>query len=119
MVFFSVSVLDKNAILLDTNAIVSEQYEILSQVGGNKMQIVTLYSSTIWELYIATLQFPGVLISKYIGVLISKYMNIARRCYLMLLFSVIGYESENFKRYFQQTAKPTEKLTAGFHVVFT
>lgn len=37
----------------------------------------------------------------------------------MLLFSVIGYESENFKRYFQQTAKPTEKLTAGFHVVFT
>lgn len=47
MVFFSVSVLGKNAILLDTNAMISEQCEILSQVGGNKMQIVTLYSSTI------------------------------------------------------------------------
>lgn len=73
------------------------------------MQIVTL----------ETLQFPGVLIRKHIGVLISKHMNIARRCYLVLLFSVTGYVSENFKRYFWQTAKPTEKLTAGFHVVFT
>lgn len=110
--------LGKNAILLDTNAILFEQCEILIQVGGNKMQIVTLYSSTIWELYLATLQIPGVFISKYFGILISKYMKIDRRYDLVLLFSVIGYYFENFKRYFPQTAKSMEKLTAEFHVVF-
>lgn len=40
--FFSVSVLGKNIILLVINAILSKQCGIFSQVGGNKMQIVTL-----------------------------------------------------------------------------
>lgn len=39
--------LGKNAVLLDTNAILFEQCEILIHIGGSKMQIVTLYSSTI------------------------------------------------------------------------
>lgn len=119
MFFFPFVFLGKNAVLLDKNAILFEQCEILIHVGGSKMQIVTLYSSTIWELYLATLQVSGVFISKYIGIFISKYMNIARRYDLVLLFSVIGYYFENFKRYFPQTAKSMEKLTAGFHVVFT
>lgn len=39
--FFSVSALGKSTILLVKNAILSEQCGIVSQVGGNKMEIVT------------------------------------------------------------------------------
>lgn len=105
MFFFLFVFLGKNAILLDTNAILFEQCEILIHIGGNKMQIVTLYSSTIWELYLATLQVPGVFISKYIGILISKYMNIARRYDLVLLFSVIGYYLGELQKIFSTNSQ--------------
>lgn len=42
MASFSVSALGKSTILLVKNAVLPEQCGIVSHVGGNKMQIVTL-----------------------------------------------------------------------------